>query len=77
VYFCLYNIGLYELGIDPADVLPPMKPARKADPVGMAGLARGGASRPASTQKRRLLRQGRFGEMLQKRRFAAREFIKK
>ena len=25
--FCLYNIGLYELGIDPADVLPPMKPA--------------------------------------------------
>ena len=25
--FCLYNMGLYELGIDPADVLPPMKPA--------------------------------------------------
>jgi alkylation response protein AidB-like acyl-CoA dehydrogenase len=25
--FCLYNIGLYELGIDPGDVLPPMKPA--------------------------------------------------
>jgi alkylation response protein AidB-like acyl-CoA dehydrogenase len=25
--FCLYNIGLYELGIDPVDVLPPMKPA--------------------------------------------------
>jgi len=25
--FCLYNLGLYELGIDPADVLPPMKPA--------------------------------------------------
>jgi alkylation response protein AidB-like acyl-CoA dehydrogenase len=25
--FCLYNIGLYELGIDPDDVLPPMKPA--------------------------------------------------
>jgi alkylation response protein AidB-like acyl-CoA dehydrogenase len=25
--FCLHNIGLYELGIDPADVLPPMKPA--------------------------------------------------
>jgi alkylation response protein AidB-like acyl-CoA dehydrogenase len=25
--FCLYNIGLYELGIDPTDVLPPMKPA--------------------------------------------------
>jgi alkylation response protein AidB-like acyl-CoA dehydrogenase len=25
--FCLYNIGLYELGIDPRDVLPPMKPA--------------------------------------------------
>jgi alkylation response protein AidB-like acyl-CoA dehydrogenase len=24
--FCLYNIGLYELGIDPADVLPPLKP---------------------------------------------------
>ena len=24
--FCLYNMGLYELGIDPADVLPPMKP---------------------------------------------------
>jgi alkylation response protein AidB-like acyl-CoA dehydrogenase len=26
--FCLYNMGLYELDIDPADVLPPMKPAR-------------------------------------------------
>jgi hypothetical protein len=25
--FCLHNIGLYELGIDPGDVLPPMKPA--------------------------------------------------
>jgi alkylation response protein AidB-like acyl-CoA dehydrogenase len=25
--FCLYNIGLYELGIDPADLLPPLKPA--------------------------------------------------
>jgi len=25
--FCLYNMGLYELGIDPAHVLPPMKPA--------------------------------------------------
>ena len=25
--FCLYNMGLSELGIDPADVLPPMKPA--------------------------------------------------
>ena len=25
--FCLYNMGLYELGIDPADLLPPMKPA--------------------------------------------------
>ena len=25
--FCLYNIGLYELGIDPGDVLAPMKPA--------------------------------------------------
>ena len=25
--FCLYNMGLYELGIDPTDVLPPMKPA--------------------------------------------------
>ncbi len=24
--FCLWNMGLYELGIDPADVLPPMKP---------------------------------------------------
>jgi hypothetical protein len=24
--FCLYNVGLYELGIDPADVLPPLKP---------------------------------------------------
>src|SRR6201993_3057522 len=23
--FCLYNMGFYELGIDPADVLPPMK----------------------------------------------------
>jgi hypothetical protein len=46
------------------------------DSFGMAGLARGGASGPAPTQKRRLLRQGRFGEMLQKRRLAAREFIK-
>jgi alkylation response protein AidB-like acyl-CoA dehydrogenase len=26
--FCLYNMGLYELGIDPTDVLPPMKPAQ-------------------------------------------------
>jgi alkylation response protein AidB-like acyl-CoA dehydrogenase len=26
--FCLYNMGLYELGIDPSDVLPPMKPAQ-------------------------------------------------
>jgi hypothetical protein len=43
----------------------------------LAGLARGGASGLAPTQKRRLLRQGRFGEMLQKRRFAAREFIRK
>jgi alkylation response protein AidB-like acyl-CoA dehydrogenase len=25
--FCLYNMGLYELGLDPADVLPPLKPA--------------------------------------------------
>jgi len=25
--FCLYNMGLYELGIDPSDVQPPMKPA--------------------------------------------------
>ena len=25
--FCLYNMGLYELGIDHTDVLPPMKPA--------------------------------------------------
>jgi alkylation response protein AidB-like acyl-CoA dehydrogenase len=25
--FCLYNMGLYELDIDPAEVLPPMKPA--------------------------------------------------
>ena len=24
--FCLYNIGLYELGLDPADLLPPLKP---------------------------------------------------
>ena len=24
--FCLYNMGLYELGLDPADILPPMKP---------------------------------------------------
>jgi alkylation response protein AidB-like acyl-CoA dehydrogenase len=24
--FCLYSIGLYELGLDPEDVLPPMKP---------------------------------------------------
>jgi alkylation response protein AidB-like acyl-CoA dehydrogenase len=24
--FCLYHVGLYELGIDPADVLPPLKP---------------------------------------------------
>jgi hypothetical protein len=25
--FCLHNMRLYELGIDPADVLPRMKPA--------------------------------------------------
>ena len=24
--FCLYQMGLYELGLDAADVLPPMKP---------------------------------------------------
>jgi alkylation response protein AidB-like acyl-CoA dehydrogenase len=24
--FCLYNIGLYELGLDAADILPPLKP---------------------------------------------------
>lgn len=24
--FCLYNMGLYELGLDPADVPPPLKP---------------------------------------------------
>ncbi len=24
--FCLYNMGLYELGLDPTDVLPPLKP---------------------------------------------------
>jgi len=24
--FCLWNMGLYELGIEPADVLPPMRP---------------------------------------------------
>ena len=26
VDFCLYNMGLYELGLDPAEVLPPLKP---------------------------------------------------
>jgi len=25
--FCLWNMGLYELDLDPADVLPPMRPA--------------------------------------------------
>jgi alkylation response protein AidB-like acyl-CoA dehydrogenase len=25
--FCLWSVGLYELGLDPNDVLPPMKPA--------------------------------------------------
>jgi alkylation response protein AidB-like acyl-CoA dehydrogenase len=25
--FCLWSMGLYELGIDPADVLPPMRPS--------------------------------------------------
>jgi alkylation response protein AidB-like acyl-CoA dehydrogenase len=25
--FCLYNMGLYELELDPAEVLPPLKPA--------------------------------------------------
>jgi hypothetical protein len=24
---CLYNMGLYELGIDPAEVLPPIEPS--------------------------------------------------
>jgi alkylation response protein AidB-like acyl-CoA dehydrogenase len=26
--FCLYNMGLYELGLDPAELLPPLKPAK-------------------------------------------------
>jgi alkylation response protein AidB-like acyl-CoA dehydrogenase len=25
--YCLYNMGIFELGLDPADVLPPLKPA--------------------------------------------------
>ncbi len=25
--FCLYNMGIFELGLDPANVLPPLKPA--------------------------------------------------
>jgi alkylation response protein AidB-like acyl-CoA dehydrogenase len=25
--FCLWNMGIYELGLDPTDMLPPMKPA--------------------------------------------------
>ena len=25
--FCLWNMGLYELGLDPAQALPPMRPA--------------------------------------------------
>jgi alkylation response protein AidB-like acyl-CoA dehydrogenase len=25
--FCLWNVGIYELGLDPTDMLPPMKPA--------------------------------------------------
>jgi alkylation response protein AidB-like acyl-CoA dehydrogenase len=25
--YCLYNMGLFELGLDPAEVLPPLKPA--------------------------------------------------
>jgi len=25
--FCLYNMGLYELGLDPAELLPPLKPS--------------------------------------------------
>jgi alkylation response protein AidB-like acyl-CoA dehydrogenase len=25
--FCLYNLGIFELGLDPANVLPPLKPA--------------------------------------------------
>jgi hypothetical protein len=24
--FCLFNMGLYELGLDPAKLLPPLKP---------------------------------------------------
>jgi hypothetical protein len=34
--FCLYNIDLYELGIDPANVLPPTKAGliAKAQPQG-------------------------------------------
>jgi hypothetical protein len=63
-----------EMDVDP--IGPDVVVAIILDPFGMAGLARGGASGPAPTQKRRLLRQGRFGEMLQKRRLAAREFIK-
>lgn len=25
--FCLWNMGIYELGLDPAELLPPLKPA--------------------------------------------------
>ncbi|MNC95239.1 hypothetical protein D3C83_123100 [compost metagenome] len=27
--FCLHNMALHELGLDPADLLPPMKPLQK------------------------------------------------
>src|SRR5439155_11358614 len=27
--FCLHNLGLYELGIDAADLLPPLKPLKQ------------------------------------------------
>jgi alkylation response protein AidB-like acyl-CoA dehydrogenase len=31
--FCLYNMGLYELSLDPADVLPPLQPLTSARPL--------------------------------------------
>jgi alkylation response protein AidB-like acyl-CoA dehydrogenase len=31
--FCLYNMGMYELGLDPADILPPLQPLTASRPL--------------------------------------------
>jgi alkylation response protein AidB-like acyl-CoA dehydrogenase len=31
--FCLWNMGIHELGLDPAEVMPPLKPGGPAEPA--------------------------------------------